>query len=69
MKLKEEMVLAECSWTKGFTLTDVIIDLCDKEGFNTVFDDEDHVVMQNHMFTICLTTDANNLVHATYYAR
>lgn len=69
MELKPELIMAECSWTKEYTMTDVIVDLCDQEGFNTVFDDDDHVVMQNHRFTICLTTDANKLVHATYYAR
>lgn len=69
MELKPELVMAECNWTKQFTMTDVIVSLCDQEGFNTVFDDDDSVIMQNDRFTICLTTDENNLVHGTYYWR
>lgn len=54
---------------KSFTMTDVIVNFCDLQGFNTVFDDEDSVVMQNDRYYVVLTTRNDGRIEYAYYRR
>ena len=54
---------------KSFTMTDVIVNFCDLQGFNTVFDDEDSVVMQNDRYYVVLTTRHDGRIESAYYRR
>ena len=69
MKLESAKIIKQGTWAKEYTMTDVIVDLCDVQGFNTVFDDDDSVVMRNHQFLAVLSINANNCVHVAYYRR
>lgn len=54
---------------KSFTMTDVIVNFCDLQGFNTVFDDDDSVVMQNDRYYVVLTTRNDGRIEYAYYRR
>jgi hypothetical protein len=54
---------------KSFTMTDMIINFCDQQGFNTVFDDDDSVVMQNSRYYVVLTTRPDGRIEYAYYRR
>jgi hypothetical protein len=54
---------------KSFTMADVIVNFCDLQGFNTVFDDDDSVIMQNSRYYVVLTTREDGRIEYAYYRR
>lgn len=54
---------------KSFTMADVIVNFCDQQGFNTVFDDDESVVMQNSNYYVVLTTRKDGRIEYAYYRR
>jgi len=69
MKLESAKIIKQGTWAKEYTMTDVIVDLCDVQGFNTVFDDDDSVVMQNSEYYAVLTTRPDGRIDSAYYRR
>jgi len=67
MKLEVEKIVATATYPQGTTITDVIVDMCDKSGFNTIYDDGDEVVMRNGQYLAFVNIDASNIVHTTFY--
>jgi hypothetical protein len=69
MKVDPAKIIRTGIWDKQYSMTDVIIDLCDVQGFNTVFDDDDSVVMQNSEYYAVLTTRKDGRIESAYYRR
>lgn len=69
MNLKELDIFTVVTYPKGVTMTDCIIEHADTGGFNTIYDDDDEVVMRDNNLILCLTMNADDTVTGTYYLR